>query len=89
MAAQNGHVSVLNVLLTAGAAPDAARTDGATPLWIAAQMGHERAVRALLRAGAFVDAQRHVSTGMVVSAQFGASGRYPSSPISAPQSRRG
>lgn len=61
IAAQNGHLRILEVLLEHGAKTDAARTDGATPLWIAAQMGHDHVVRRLLKAGAKVDATRHVS----------------------------
>lgn len=61
IAAQNGHLRILEVLLEHGAKTDAARTDGATPLWIASQMGHDHIVRRLLRAGAKVDATRHVS----------------------------
>lgn len=61
IAAQNGHVRILEVLLEHGAKTDAARTDGATPLWIGAQMGHDHVVRRLLKAGAKVDATRHVS----------------------------
>lgn len=52
---------ILEVLLEHGAKTDAARTDGATPLWIGAQMGHDHVVRRLLKAGAKVDATRHVS----------------------------
>lgn len=60
IAAQNGHVRILEVLLERGAKTDAIRTDGATPLWIAAQMGHDHVVRRLLKAGARVDSTRHV-----------------------------
>lgn len=58
IAAQNGHRSVLLLLLSIGAKPDAARHDGATPLWIAAQMGHDHVVKILLQHGAFVDSVR-------------------------------
>lgn len=61
IAAQNGHVRILELLLAHGAKTESARTDGATPLWIAAQMGHDHVVRRLLKAGAKVDSNRHVS----------------------------
>lgn len=58
IAAQNGHRTVLSLLITAGANPDMKRIDGATPLWIAAQMGHDHICKVLLQNGAFVDAVR-------------------------------
>ena len=66
IAAQNGHMRILEVLLEHGAKVDAARTDGATPLWIAAQMGHDHVVRRLLKADAKVDATRHVSVARMI-----------------------
>lgn len=44
IASQNGHRTILSMLLTEGADPDACRKDGASPLWIAAQMGHDHIV---------------------------------------------
>lgn len=44
IASQNGHRTILSMLLTEGANPDACRNDGATPLWIASQMGHDHIV---------------------------------------------
>lgn len=58
IASQNGHRSVLLMLLAAGAAVDTRRNDGATPLWIAAQMGHDHICKVLLQNNAEVDAVR-------------------------------
>lgn len=59
ISAQNGHRTVLLMLLTAGANADVPRNDGATPLWIASQMGHDHIVKVLLQNGAYVDAVRN------------------------------
>lgn len=48
IASQNGHRTILSMLLTEGANPDACRNDGATPLWIASQMGHDHIVCCLV-----------------------------------------
>jgi len=58
IASQNGHRTVLMMLLAEGADPNACRIDGASPLWIAAQMGHDHICRLLLKNGARVDAVR-------------------------------
>lgn len=58
IAAQNGHRTILLMLLAAGAHPDSKRNDGATPLWIASQMGHDHICKILLQHGADVDAVR-------------------------------
>ncbi len=53
MAAENGHSMVVNKLIAAGAAVNAARTDdGSTPLWGPAQNGHTAVVSKLLQHGA-------------------------------------
>lgn len=51
-AAAGGHVSVIEVLIAAGAKVDAPDADGATPLVYAAYHGRQRAVAALLDAKA-------------------------------------
>lgn len=81
IAAQNGHLRILEVLLEHGAKTDAARTDGATPLWIASQMGHDHIVRRLLKAGAKVDATRHVSVD--ICSFYKVKSKVPSSFVSA------
>ena len=72
VAAMNGHVTLVDALLRAGADKDAARDDGATPLYTAAQNGHGNVVDALLRAG--VDKDKRHCTGaspLFVAAQGG------------------
>jgi hypothetical protein len=54
-ASEMGHVAVVDMLITAGAAVDHADAVGATPLYIAAQEGRLDVVKALLQAGATVD----------------------------------
>ena len=56
LAAQEGHLAVVRLLLEAGADKDAADTDGDTALHIAAKEGHLEVVRLLLEAGADKDA---------------------------------
>lgn len=60
IAAQNGHCSVVSLLLSHGAKVSLARLDSATPLWIAAQMNHSDVCKMLLQAGHPVDALRKV-----------------------------
>ena len=53
IAAQEGHVEVVRLLLEAGADCNKARTDtGATPLQVAVEKGHVNVVRLLKEAGA-------------------------------------
>lgn len=61
---------VLLMLLAAGANPDVARNDGATPLWIASQMGHDHIVKVLLQNGAYVDSVRCVSSKSYFPGKF-------------------
>ena len=56
MAATNGSAAMLDMLLAAGADPNAGLPEGETPLMRAARAGRVGAVRALLRHGAEVDA---------------------------------
>lgn len=52
MAAANGHLDIVRLLLSAGASTDVRNTDGSTPLHWAALNGQLAVVRALLDAGA-------------------------------------
>ena len=54
-AAQNGHQDILEMLLDHGADPNAATSNGETPLWIAAQNGHTHIVNLLIHRGAQVN----------------------------------
>ncbi|KAJ9272423.1 hypothetical protein DTO212C5_1608 [Paecilomyces variotii] len=54
-AAQCGHLRIVELLLSYGAAPDPTDNSGITPLWSAAQQGHAKIVRRLLEADARVD----------------------------------
>lgn len=58
ISAQNGHRTVLSLLIQADAEIDVKRMDGATPLWIAAQMGQDHICKVLLQNGANVDTVR-------------------------------
>lgn len=51
-AAENGHISVIEALLRAGANPRAATHDGEKPSDLARRAGHEHALKRLLRAEA-------------------------------------
>jgi hypothetical protein len=57
MAAQNGHVGVIKVLIARGADKEAQRPNGGRPLHAAAQNGREDAVRALIELGVEKEAQ--------------------------------
>jgi serine/threonine-protein phosphatase 6 regulatory ankyrin repeat subunit B len=52
VAAQNGHVEVVRVLLEHGAKVNSARSNGGTALMVAAEKGHPETVRLLLEKGA-------------------------------------
>ncbi|HLP34980.1 MAG TPA: ankyrin repeat domain-containing protein, partial [Amoebophilaceae bacterium] len=56
LAAQNGHLEVVQALLEKGAPVDALAKDNAAPLHLAAQNGHLEVVKELLEKGAPVDA---------------------------------
>ena len=59
VAANQGHLEVVRILVDLGANKDQGRTDnGATPLFIAAQIGHLEVVRFLLESGANKDQGR-------------------------------
>ena len=74
IAARNGNVEVVGLLIKAGADIDKARTvDGATPLFVAAQLGHANVVDLLLKAGADIN-KGWTSTGatpLFIAAQLG------------------
>ena len=57
IAAQEGHVEIVRLLLEKGAAIEAAADDGATPLSIAAFNGNTELVQLLLQQGAMVGGQ--------------------------------
>ncbi|XP_078608423.1 uncharacterized protein LOC144880232 [Branchiostoma floridae x Branchiostoma japonicum] len=74
IAAQCGHVKVVQQLLKAGAEADKAKQGGATPLFIEALSGHVEVVQQLLKAGAEVDkaiANEDGATPLVIAAQNG------------------
>jgi ankyrin repeat protein len=60
LAAENGHASVVRVLLDAGADARAADTNGTTALMLAAAAGQADAIRALLQHGALLEARDRV-----------------------------
>ncbi|MFK7766644.1 MAG: ankyrin repeat domain-containing protein [Mariniblastus sp.] len=61
VAAENGHVAMIDLLIQGKAIVDQVSTDGLTPLLIAANAGHSDVVRSLLNAGA--DLSRLDETG--------------------------
>ena len=60
IAAQNGHLEVVRLLLDAGSDKDAATTDGTTALLAAAHKGHLEIARLLLDAGVDKDHDREM-----------------------------
>jgi ankyrin repeat protein len=72
IAAKEGHLAVVQLLLAKGASIDAAAEDGCTPLWIAAFYGHAEVVALLLEQGAAVEGKHKDSvTPLAVAAQRG------------------
>jgi len=67
-AAAEGNLHVVMAWLTAGANINQARTDGATPLFIAANNGHVTVVTALLAAGAALEAMIKGVTPLLAAA---------------------
>lgn len=61
ISSQNGHVRVVQYLISCGANVDQQRMDGTTPLWISSQMNHILVVKTLLNTNASVDKIRRVS----------------------------
>ena len=72
LAANKGHLKVVQLLLEAGADKSVAMEDGATALFLAAQNGHLKVVQLLLEAGAGKDvALADGTTALFVAAQKG------------------
>ena len=72
LAARNGHLDIVRLLLEAGADKDAARQNGSTALHTAAWNGHLDVVRFLLEAGADKDAAAQSGgTALHTAAQSG------------------
>ena len=72
MASHEGHTSIVNALIAAGANVNAARDNDATPLSIASEHGHTSIVDALIRAGANLNAAlTHGSTPLYIASQKG------------------
>lgn len=59
VAAVNGHVDILNMLITKKANANLSNSDGTTALMLAAETGTTEAVRILLNAGAYAHAQNN------------------------------
>ncbi|MBA2655227.1 MAG: ankyrin repeat domain-containing protein [Gammaproteobacteria bacterium] len=72
VAAENGHLEVVQILIDAGANKEAANDHGATPMFVAAENGHVEVVQTLIDAGANKEAAiNHGVTPMFVAAQNG------------------
>ncbi|KAG9408444.1 hypothetical protein AC1031_021683 [Aphanomyces cochlioides] len=61
VASSEGHLEVVEELISHGATVDVTDKDGQTPLHLAAQNGHAHVVKMLLDHGATADAVRHVT----------------------------
>src|SRR5687768_6322480 len=72
MAAQVGNAKMIDLLLTSGADPKVATTNGTTPLMLAASAGHADAVRLLLDKGADPNARENArgETALMFAANF-------------------
>ena len=71
VAADRGHVDVLDVLIRAGASVNAARTSGTTPLVMAAQHGQAVTLQQLIRADADVSLAMDDGRGPLFVARSG------------------
>jgi ankyrin repeat protein len=72
IAAKEGHLAVVRLLLAKGASIDAAAEDGCTPLWIAAFYGRAAVVALLLEQGAAVEGKHQDGvTPLAVASQQG------------------
>uniref|UniRef100_A0A0G4FMY1 Uncharacterized protein n=1 Tax=Chromera velia CCMP2878 TaxID=1169474 RepID=A0A0G4FMY1_9ALVE len=72
IAAQQGHVQIVDALLKRGASTEAVSFQQLTPLYIAAQMDRLPVVEALIKAGANVDARRDTHhTALHIAAEHG------------------
>lgn len=72
MAAKSGSFAVIDLLLKAGANPNAKGSDGLTPLIMASMSGSRDAVRALIEHGADINAKEseHGQTPLIFAAAF-------------------
>jgi ankyrin repeat protein len=72
IAAHEGHVNIVQLLLNAGAKPDTANKDKDTPLHVATLHGHTNVVESLLHANAHVDLTNVKNvTALGVAAYYG------------------
>lgn len=79
----------MDLLLEAGAAPDAAARDGATPLLLAAEAGCAHCVQSLLRRGADADAADAAGATPLLAALAGGHGRTAEALLEAGAKTRG
>ena len=79
MASENGSAAMLELLLEAGADPNAAKETGTTPLMLAAASGSTDAVKVLLDHGANVDAREssYGQTALLYASAFGRAAMIP------------
>ncbi len=71
VAAQNGHLETVRLLVDQGAGLELQSNEGVTPLYIAAQKGHLETVRLLVGEGANVKHQFNCSTPLDIAKKYG------------------
>jgi len=72
IAAKEGHLATVKLLLKKGAAIEAKAEDGCTPLWIATFNGHTEVVELLLENGAVIEGKhKDRVTPLAIAAQHG------------------